>query len=222
MCQRKDYHCFGQSTYTLTFVLHANLTYMQRRLDYRVPVNGSVFLNTNITYSGNGTYLDHFSGQLVVGINPDSSVSDAAVHVTMHYTSPQLRNATNVCLMRTGQGGGVYLFVRNSHPVGDIVGLFYAQTPMNLTASDGLRFNITLLLPQNNSYPSTRLIPQLLCHLPNFQHIYQQMDPYVTFGSIILGGAQSGVSIEVRETHHPMSGHCSQTRPSRYKHHKRS
>ncbi|KAI0358427.1 hypothetical protein OH77DRAFT_1502336 [Trametes cingulata] len=152
---------------------------LRSELDYHVPVNGSIFLNTNITYSGNGTYFNHFSGQLLVGINDDVSASDATVHVTMHHSSSQLRDATNVCLMRTGQGGGLYLF-----------------TPMNLTVADTLAFNITLLLPRNNTAPSTRLIPQLLCHLPHFQQTYQQLDPYVTFESVLLGGAMSGVSIE--------------------------
>ncbi|KAI0775705.1 hypothetical protein BD413DRAFT_282621 [Trametes elegans] len=152
---------------------------LRSELSYRVPVNGSLFLNTNITYSGNGTYLNHFSGQLLVGVNDDASASDATVHVTMHHTTSQLRQATNVCLMGTGQGGGLYLF-----------------TPMNLTLTDALIFNITLLLPQNSS--STRNIPELLCHLPHFQQTYLQLDPYVTFDSVILGGARSGVSIEVR------------------------
>lgn len=76
-----------------------------------MPVNGSLFLNTNITYSGNGTYLDHFSGQLIVGLDDDLSATDATVRVSMHYTTPQLRNATNVCMMQTGSGGGLYLFV---------------------------------------------------------------------------------------------------------------
>lgn len=74
-----------------------------------------------------------------------------------------------------------------------------------MTASDALHFNITLLLPRNSTISSTLVIPQLLCHLPNFQHVYQQMDPYVTFGSIILGGALSGVAIEVRGIRDPIS-----------------
>ncbi|EIW63319.1 uncharacterized protein TRAVEDRAFT_142104 [Trametes versicolor FP-101664 SS1] len=152
---------------------------LQAELEYHVPVNGSLFLNTNITYSGNGTYLDHFSGQLIVGLDDDLSATDATVRVSMHYTTPQLRNATNVCMMQTGSGGGLYLF-----------------TPKNMTETDSLHFNITLLLPRNNGDQSTRNIPQLLCHLPHFQHIYQSMDPYVTFGSVVLGGAMAGVEIE--------------------------
>ncbi|KAJ2986477.1 hypothetical protein NUW54_g9752 [Trametes sanguinea] len=152
---------------------------LRSELEYYVPVNGSLFLNTNITYSGNGTYLSHFSGQLLVGVNDDPSASDAAVHVTMHHTTPELRNATNVCLMQTGQGGGLYLF-----------------TPFNLTRTDTLSFNITLLLPQPHNKSSPRQIPQLLCHLPNFKQTYQQLDPYVTFGNVVLGGAMSEVSIQ--------------------------
>ncbi|OSD06862.1 hypothetical protein PYCCODRAFT_1422409 [Trametes coccinea BRFM310] len=152
---------------------------LRSELEYYVPVNGSLFLNTNITYSGNGTYLSRFSGQLLVGINDDPSASEAAVHVTMHHTTPELRNATNVCLMQTGQGGGLYLF-----------------TPFNLTQTDTLSFNITLLLPQPHNASSSRQIPQLLCHLPNFKQTYQQLDPSVTFGNVILGGAMSEVSIQ--------------------------
>ncbi|KAI0645687.1 hypothetical protein C8Q79DRAFT_910809 [Trametes meyenii] len=150
---------------------------LRSELEYRVPVNGSLFLNTNITYSGNGTYLNHFSGQLLVGVNDDASAPDAQVHVTMHHTTSRLREATSVCLMQTGQGGGLYLF-----------------TPPQLNLTDALTFNITLLLPQN--YTSTRLIPQLLCHLPHFQQTYRQLDPQVIFESVVLGGAMSGVAIE--------------------------
>ncbi|KAI0675297.1 hypothetical protein C8Q78DRAFT_1067092 [Trametes maxima] len=150
---------------------------LRSELEYHVPVNGSLFLNTNITYSGNGTYLNHFSGQLLVDVNDDDSAPDAIVHVTMHHTTTRLREATNVCLMQTGQGGGLYLF-----------------TPQQLNLTDALTFNITLLLPRNNT--STRLIPQLLCHLPHFQQTYRQLDPQVIFDSVVLGGAMSGVAIE--------------------------
>ncbi|CDO77317.1 hypothetical protein BN946_scf184775.g7 [Trametes cinnabarina] len=152
---------------------------LRSELQYHVPVNGSVFVNTNITYSGNGTYLSHFSGQLLVGINDDPSASDAAVHVAMHHSTPALRYATHVCLMQTGQGGGIYLF-----------------TPFNLTRADSLSFNITLLLPQSQNKTTPRVIPQLTCHLPNFKQTYLQLDPSVTFGSVILGGAMSEVSIQ--------------------------
>ncbi|KAI8993029.1 hypothetical protein BD414DRAFT_293618 [Trametes punicea] len=150
---------------------------LRSELEYYVPMNGSIFLNTNITYSGNDTYLNHFSGQLLVGVNDDPSACDAAVHVTMHHTTPELRHATNVCLMQTGSGGGIYLF-----------------TPLNLTRNDSLSFNITLLLPQNGT--STRVIPEFVCHLPHFKQTYQQLDPLVTFGSVLLGGAMSEVSIQ--------------------------
>ena len=70
------------------------------------------------------------------------------------------------------------------------------QTPQSLNLTDALTFNITLLLPQSD--PSPRYIPQLLCHLPHFQHTYGQLDPYITFDSVIFGGAMSGVYVEVR------------------------
>ena len=84
-------------------------------MEYRIPVNGSVFLNTNITYASNTTYLNQFAGSLYVAVNDDVSVPDGVVHVTMHHSSPQLGNSTNVCLMHTGQGGGLYIFVRSPH-----------------------------------------------------------------------------------------------------------
>ncbi|KAM5532867.1 hypothetical protein V8D89_013508 [Ganoderma adspersum] len=146
-------------------------------LEYHVPVNGSVFLNTNITYATNASYLNQFAGSLLVAVNDDVSVPDGVVHVTMHHTSKHLGHATNVCLMETGTGGGLYLFA-----------------PKNLSTSDGLIFNITLLLPQNHTSP--RNIPSLTCHLPHFQHTYQQLDPQVTFNSVVFGGAMAGVFVE--------------------------
>ncbi|KAI1794120.1 hypothetical protein LXA43DRAFT_971383 [Ganoderma leucocontextum] len=147
------------------------------QLKYHIPVNGSVFLDTNITYATNTSYLDRFAGSLLVTVNDDVSVPDGVVHVTMHHTSIHLGHATNVCLMETGTGGGLYVFA-----------------PKNLSTSDGLIFNITLLLPQNNTSP--RNIPSLTCHLPHFQHTYQQLDPQVTFNNVVFGGAMSGVYVE--------------------------
>ena len=82
------------------------------RLEYHIPVNGSVFLNTNISYASNATYLNQFAGSLLVTVNDDASVPDGVVSVTMHTTSQQLTNSTHVCMMETGSGGGLYIFVR--------------------------------------------------------------------------------------------------------------
>ncbi|KAI0780066.1 hypothetical protein C8Q74DRAFT_1367850 [Fomes fomentarius] len=146
-------------------------------LEYRIPVNGSVFLNTNITYASNTTYLNQFAGSLLVAVNDDATIPDGVVHVTMHHSTPALGNATHVCLMEAHDGDGLYLFA-----------------PKTLGITDALIFNITLLLPRNNSSP--RNIPQLLCHLPHFQHTYNQLDPDITFGSVIFGGAMSQVYVE--------------------------
>ncbi|RPD68608.1 hypothetical protein L226DRAFT_318034 [Lentinus tigrinus ALCF2SS1-7] len=146
-------------------------------LDYHLPANGSLFLNTNISYASNATYLNQFAGSLLVAVNDDVSEPDGVVHVTMHHSSPALGNNTNVCMMETGQGSGLYVFA-----------------PKNLSITDALIFNITLLLPRNNTSP--RNFPQLLCHLPHFQHTYNQLDPQVTFDSVIFGGAMSGVYVE--------------------------
>ncbi|KAI0743530.1 hypothetical protein C8Q80DRAFT_1355410 [Daedaleopsis nitida] len=152
-------------------------TMLLSELEYHIPSNGSIFLNTNITYATNTTYLNQFAGTLLVNVNQDSTVSDNVVHVSMHHSSRELGNSTNVCLMETGQGGGLYLFA-----------------PKTLGIADALVFNITLLLAQNNTSP--RYIPQLLCHLPHFQHTYGQLDPQIAFGDVILGGASSGVYVE--------------------------
>ncbi|KAI0706820.1 hypothetical protein C8T65DRAFT_223245 [Cerioporus squamosus] len=146
-------------------------------LDYHLPANGSLFLNTNISYASNASYLNQFAGTLLVAVNDDVSEPDGLVHVTMHHSSQELGKSTSVCLMETGQGSGLYVFA-----------------PQNLSITDALIFNITLLIPQNGT--STRNIPQLLCHLPHFQHTYNQLDPQVTFDNVIFGGAMSGVYVE--------------------------
>ncbi|TBU56370.1 hypothetical protein BD310DRAFT_882682 [Dichomitus squalens] len=150
---------------------------LMSQLEYHIPVNASVFLSTNITYANNATYLDHFTGSLLVAVNDDVSVSDGVVYVTMHHTNKGVGNATNVCLMETNSGNGVYIFA-----------------PTNLDTSDALNFNVTLLLPQNGTSP--RNIESLMCHLPHFQHTYQQLDPKITFNNVVLGGALSGVYVE--------------------------
>ena len=79
-----------------------------------MPANGSLFLNTNISYASNATYLNQFAGTLLVAVNDDVSEPDGVVHVSMHHSSPELGNNTSVCLMETGQGSGLYVFVRGS------------------------------------------------------------------------------------------------------------
>ncbi|RDX55130.1 hypothetical protein OH76DRAFT_1397498 [Lentinus brumalis] len=146
-------------------------------LDYHLPANGSLFLNTNISYATNASYLNQFAGSLLVAVNDDVSEPDGLVHVTMHHSSQKLSESTSVCLMENGQGSGLYVFA-----------------PQNLSITDALIFNITLLIPQNGT--SSRNIPQLLCHLPHFQHTYNQLDPQVTFDNFISGGAMSGVYVK--------------------------
>ena len=62
--------------------------------------------------------------------------------------------------------------------------------------TDALTFNVTLLLPQGGS--SVRNIRQLICHLPHFSHTYGELDSQITFDEVILGGAMSGVKVQVR------------------------
>ncbi|KAH9931058.1 uncharacterized protein BXZ73DRAFT_90149 [Epithele typhae] len=147
------------------------------QLNYSIPTNRSVFLNTNISYTSNAAYLNHFSGSLLVDVNDDPSVDEGIIYVSMYSTSPRLSKETNVCQMLTGQGGGLYIF-----------------TPQLLNQSDALSFNITLLLPQGN--PSPSYVPQLLCHLPHFQHTYGQLDPAVAFDTVVFGGAMAGVFVQ--------------------------
>ncbi len=71
-----------------------------------------MFLNTNITYASNTTYLNQFAGSLLVAVNDDATIPDGVVHVTMHHSTPALGNATHVCLMEAHDGDGLYLFVR--------------------------------------------------------------------------------------------------------------
>ncbi len=81
------------------------------RLDYHLPANGSLFLNTNISYATNASYLNQFAGSLLVAVNDDVSEPDGLVHVTMHHSSQKLSESTSVCLMESGQGNGLYVFV---------------------------------------------------------------------------------------------------------------
>ena len=172
------------------------LPFLHARLDYHIPVNGTVFLNTNISYASNVTYLNQFAGSLLVAVNDDASETEGVVSVTMHTTSEQLTNSTYVCMMETGSGGGLYIFVRRStshllRTETDRV----LQTPQVLNLTDAFTFNITLLLPQSDSSP--RNIHELMCHLPHFQHTYAQLDPQITFDNVVFGGAMAGVYVEV-------------------------
>lgn len=143
-------------------------------LQYTVPLDGLVFVHSNVSYSSDAQVVDDISGTLLVGVNSDPTVSDGIVSVTMHYSDLSLMERTHVCLMNISGSNGIYLYV-----------------PSSLPQEDSLVFNITFLFPQ---IPSLH-ITEFMTMLPHFYQFYTNLSPYVTFDKVSLGGARSAVSV---------------------------
>lgn len=65
------------------------------------------------------------------------------------------------------------------------------QVPSNLSGSDSLRFNITLLFPQTTN---TAAVNQLATWLPMFSQSFGRMDKQLTFNKATIEGAASNFS----------------------------
>ncbi|PCH43785.1 hypothetical protein WOLCODRAFT_122605 [Wolfiporia cocos MD-104 SS10] len=143
-------------------------------LQYVVPLDGLVFLHSNVTYTSNGTTTPGITGSLIVGVNSDPNAIDAIVSVTMRYSDQALRNRTSVCLMNVSNSNGLYLYV-----------------PSNLTSNDTLVFNMTFLFPQ---VPSLQ-ISEFMTMLPHFDQYFTDLSPYVVFDKVSLGGPRSRVEV---------------------------
>ncbi|KAE9411252.1 hypothetical protein BT96DRAFT_804006 [Gymnopus androsaceus JB14] len=113
------------------------------------------------------------SGDLTVDINPDPSVTTAVFYLTTVSSSQQIRDECQICFSPEDDDG-------------DSRGI-----PTNLTASQSLSFNITLLFPQSSSQLQ---LDNLVSFLPNFTQNIGPISPRVTFDSLILEGMQMGIN----------------------------
>ncbi|KAL6310372.1 hypothetical protein BKA93DRAFT_721858 [Sparassis latifolia] len=149
---------------------------MRSDLQYTIPLDGTVFLQSNLSYQTAGAELQEVSGTLLVDINEDPTVTDALVAVSMRYSDIGIKNKTSVCLMNvSGSSNGLYIYA-----------------PHNLTSPETLIFNITLLFPQSPSL----FVSEFVTMLPHFNQHYAFISPRVTFGEVDIGGPMSTVIVD--------------------------
>ncbi|KAH7913907.1 hypothetical protein BJ138DRAFT_1123987 [Hygrophoropsis aurantiaca] len=137
-----------------------------------VPPNGQFGVTSNYTYYGGPIIAN---GDLNIDINPNSSVTDAVFSVTMHASSDYLFNRTLVCFALSTNLSDLSLYV-----------------PDNLTASDSLLFNMTLLFPQAKRGSD---IDALATYLPGIWQTFGDLKDYVNIKKVTIEGAGSKIDV---------------------------
>jgi len=153
---------------------------LNAQLTYTIPVDDGVFVRSNISTVAADPPLDAVKGSLWVDVNDDPDHTDAEVTVSLTYTTDDLRQRVDVCLLNVTNGNGLYIAI-----------------PEDYEPDDKLNFQITLLLPQtalNSTSPP--IIPSFVTMLPQFPQHLGHLSPRVTFGNVILGGLRSDVSVD--------------------------
>ncbi|CCM01497.1 uncharacterized protein FIBRA_03551 [Fibroporia radiculosa] len=143
-------------------------------LQYSVPLDGLIFVYSNVSYQSNVTNPQNISGSLLVDVNSDPTIDDALVSVSMHYSNPSLIDRTNVCLLNISSSNGVYLYV-----------------PTDISEDETLSFNVTFLFPQA---PSLH-ISQFTTRLPIFTQRFSDLS-YIDFDMVTIAGPKSDVHVE--------------------------
>ncbi|OCH95153.1 hypothetical protein OBBRIDRAFT_884223 [Obba rivulosa] len=146
-------------------------------LQYNLTVHKDISINSNASYNSTGAIMPAVGGSFILDVNPDPSASNAQVAVSMFYSDTTIRNKTSVCHMNNSGNNGLYIFV-----------------PQNMSVFDSLSFNVTLLLPQNASH--SLYIDQLSTFLPHFDQQVASIAPQVSFGTLLLAGANSTISAD--------------------------
>ena len=169
-------------------------------LSYSIPLNGLVFVQSNVSYQSDPSTLQDISGTLSVGVNADSHAKEGVASVTMHYSNKSLKDQTSVCLMNVSNSSGLYLYV-----------------PSNLSSSESLSFNVTFLFPQ----APPLYISEFVTLLPHFDQYFASLSEWVNFDKVTLGGPRSQVSVAVSLTPLPPAAMshvlCSQSMRRRWR-----
>jgi len=136
---------------------------------YKISPLGQFSIRSNV--SGDSDSPHFITGQLTIGMNPDKTADDALLSISMQASSSTLRKDTNVCFAMNDDACDLALYV-----------------PDNLSGSDSLRFNISLLFP-STTHPST--VDRLATWLPMFTQSFAYMDEQWTFSKTTIEGSLS-------------------------------
>lgn len=133
-------------------------------------------------------------GHLQISMNSNKTSKEAYLSISMQASSSPVKYATNVCWAQTDDACDLALYVClplvffgfSAHPTP-------IQVPDNLTNTDSLHFNITLLFPHVSS-PSS--VNKLATWLPTFRQSVGAMSENWTFSSASIQGDSSVFTAE--------------------------
>ncbi|KAH7888532.1 hypothetical protein F5I97DRAFT_1804018 [Phlebopus sp. FC_14] len=134
--------------------------------------------NGEFSITSNASYMEDFNivlGDLYVGINPNDTVQDAVISITMQSSSPSVFNRTLVCFAIADNITDLSLYV-----------------PDNLSSTDNILYNITLLFPQSDDSSN---VGTFATFLPLFDQMFGSFGDYVTFKKVSIEGPMSRISV---------------------------
>ncbi|KAI6046043.1 hypothetical protein EDC04DRAFT_3015578 [Pisolithus marmoratus] len=138
-----------------------------------VPSNGQFSLTSNASYVRDFGIV---FGDLYVGVNPDQSARNTVLSVKMQTSNSSVFDQTFTCFSLTENTTDLSLYV-----------------PNNLSPSDSILYNISLLFPQSED-PSQ--INTFGTFLPLFDQHLGSFSNFVTFDKVSLEGPTSKITVD--------------------------
>lgn len=90
-------------------------------LQYNLTVHKDLSIHSNTSYSATGAAMPNVGGSFFLDVNPDPTVSDAQVAVSMYYSDIDVRSSTSVCHMNDSSSNGLYIFVSGVVPLAYVI-----------------------------------------------------------------------------------------------------
>ncbi|KAG1808201.1 uncharacterized protein BJ212DRAFT_1281051 [Suillus subaureus] len=144
-----------------------------------VSSDGRFSITSNASYMSN---MNVVLGDLFVGINPNTSVTNTTISVRMQASNVDLFDQTLVCFTLSNNATGLAIYI-----------------PDNMSFNDQLLFNITLLYPQS---PITAQVDAFATYLPLFAQTFGDFGNYVNFGRVSIEGPISRIFVSSIEANH--------------------
>ncbi|KAG2755249.1 hypothetical protein P692DRAFT_20793853 [Suillus brevipes Sb2] len=139
---------------------------------YTISSDGQFSITSNASYMSS---MNVVMGDLFVGINPNTSVTNATVSVKMQASNVVLFDRTQVCFALSDNATGLAIYI-----------------PDNMSSHDQLLFNITLLYPQS---PIAAEVDSFATYLPLFTQTFGDFGDYVDFRKVSIEGPVSKIIV---------------------------
>ncbi|KAG2150535.1 hypothetical protein DEU56DRAFT_729003 [Suillus clintonianus] len=147
-------------------------------------VLNTVSSDGRFSITSNASYISSMNvvmGDLFVGINSDSSVTDTTISITMQASNVDLFDRTLVCFALSNNATGLAIYI-----------------PDNMTWNDQLLFNVTLLYPRSSV---TSRVDSFATYLPLFTQTFGDFGDYVNFEKVSIEGPVSKIFVDSLEAH---------------------